>query len=79
MRWHPSDRFAFSPVNVTSKKPHRGINILCLWAALCQLLDRDGLVTPSATDLEYAVEPLEHYTACACERREGDPSGNRPI
>ena len=25
--------YAFSPINVTSKKPYRGINTLCLWAA----------------------------------------------
>src|SRR5947207_8025908 len=33
MPWHTSGKFAFSPVNVTSKKPYRGINTLCLWAA----------------------------------------------
>src|SRR5215471_18512840 len=33
MPWHTSGRFAFSPVNVTSKKPYRGINTVCLWAA----------------------------------------------
>jgi antirestriction protein ArdC len=33
MPWHTSGRFAFSPINVTSKKPYRGINMLCLWAA----------------------------------------------
>src|SRR5665213_2220086 len=33
MPWHTSGRFAFSPVNVSSKKPYRGINTLCLWAA----------------------------------------------
>jgi antirestriction protein ArdC len=33
MPWHTSERFAFSPINVTSKKPYRGINTLCLWAA----------------------------------------------
>ena len=31
--WHSSGRFAFSPINVTSKKPYRGINTVCLWAA----------------------------------------------
>src|SRR5258708_22068377 len=31
MPWHSSGRFAFSPINVTSKKPYRGINTLCLW------------------------------------------------
>jgi antirestriction protein ArdC len=31
--WHTSGRFAFSPINVQSKKPYRGINTLCLWAA----------------------------------------------
>jgi antirestriction protein ArdC len=30
---HTSGRFAFSPINVTSKKPYRGINTLCLWSA----------------------------------------------
>lgn len=33
MPWHTSGRFAFSPINVTSKKPYRGINTLCLWSA----------------------------------------------
>ena len=33
MPWHTSGHFAFSPINVTSKKPYRGINTLCLWAA----------------------------------------------
>ena len=33
MPWHTSGRFAFSPINVSSKKPYRGINTLCLWAS----------------------------------------------
>lgn len=33
MPWHTSGKFAFSPVNVASKKPYRGVNTLCLWAA----------------------------------------------
>src|SRR6266851_10147895 len=33
MPWHTSGRFAFSPINVTSHKPYRGINTVCLWAA----------------------------------------------
>jgi antirestriction protein ArdC len=33
MPWHTTGRFAFSPINVTSKKPYRGINTVCLWAA----------------------------------------------
>src|ERR1700731_4742579 len=33
MPWNTSGRFAFSPINVTSKKPYRGINTVCLWAA----------------------------------------------
>ena len=33
MPWHTSGQFAFSPINVTSKKPYRGINTVCLWAA----------------------------------------------
>ena len=33
MPWHTSGRFASSPINVTSKKPYRGINTVCLWAA----------------------------------------------
>jgi antirestriction protein ArdC len=33
MPWHTSGRFAFSPINITSKKPYRGINTVCLWAA----------------------------------------------
>ena len=36
MPWHTSGKFAFSPVNVTSHKPYRGINTLCLWAAAQQ-------------------------------------------
>jgi antirestriction protein ArdC len=33
MPWHTSGRYAFSPVNVTSRKPYRGVNTLCLWSA----------------------------------------------
>jgi antirestriction protein ArdC len=33
MPWHTSGRFASSPINVTSRKPYRGINTLCLWAS----------------------------------------------
>jgi antirestriction protein ArdC len=33
MPWHTSGKFAFSPINVNSKKPYRGINTVCLWAA----------------------------------------------
>jgi antirestriction protein ArdC len=33
MPWHTSGRFAFSPINVSSRKPYRGINTVCLWAA----------------------------------------------
>jgi antirestriction protein ArdC len=33
MPWHTSGRFAFSPINVASNKPYRGINTVCLWAA----------------------------------------------
>jgi len=33
MPWHTSGKFAFSPINVTSKKPYRGINTVCLWAS----------------------------------------------
>jgi antirestriction protein ArdC len=33
MPWHASGEFAFSPINVTSKKPYRGINTVCLWAS----------------------------------------------
>jgi antirestriction protein ArdC len=33
MPWHTSGRFASSPINVSSKKPYRGINTLSLWAA----------------------------------------------
>ena len=33
MPWHTSGKFACSPINVTSKKPYRGINTVCLWAA----------------------------------------------
>ena len=36
MPWHTSGRFAFSPINVTSKKPYRGINTLALWASAQQ-------------------------------------------
>jgi antirestriction protein ArdC len=34
MPWHTSGRYAFSPINVLSKKPYRGINTVCLWAAV---------------------------------------------
>jgi antirestriction protein ArdC len=33
MPWHTSGKFAFSPINVVSKKPYRGVNTLCPWAA----------------------------------------------
>jgi antirestriction protein ArdC len=33
MPWHTTGRFAFSPINVTSNKPYRGINTVCLWSA----------------------------------------------
>jgi antirestriction protein ArdC len=33
MPWHTNGKFAFSPINVASKKPYRGINTVCLWAA----------------------------------------------
>jgi len=33
MPWHTSGRFAFSPIKLASKKPYRGINTVCLWAA----------------------------------------------
>ena len=33
MPWHTNGRYAFSPINVISKKPYRGINTVCLWAA----------------------------------------------
>jgi antirestriction protein ArdC len=33
MPWHTSGRYSFSPINATSKKPYRGINTVCLWAA----------------------------------------------
>lgn len=33
MPWHTSGRFAFSPITTTTKKPYRGINTVCLWAA----------------------------------------------
>ena len=31
--WHTSGRYAFSPINATSRKAYRGINTVCLWAA----------------------------------------------
>jgi antirestriction protein ArdC len=30
MPWHTSGRYAFSPINTTSKKPYRGINTVPL-------------------------------------------------
>jgi antirestriction protein ArdC len=33
MPWHTSGRYSFSPINAVSKKPYRGVNTLCLWAA----------------------------------------------
>jgi antirestriction protein ArdC len=32
MPWHTSGKFAFSPINVVTKKPYRGLNIVALWA-----------------------------------------------
>jgi antirestriction protein ArdC len=32
MPWHTSGKYAFSPINVTTKKPYRGLNIVALWA-----------------------------------------------
>ncbi len=32
MPWHTSGKFAFSPINVTTKKPYRGLNVVALWA-----------------------------------------------
>ncbi len=33
MPWHTTGTYAFSPINVSSRKPYRGINTVCLWAA----------------------------------------------
>ena len=33
MPWHVSEIGTLSPVNIASKRPYQGINILCLWAA----------------------------------------------
>jgi antirestriction protein ArdC len=33
MPWNTSGRNAFAPVNVSSRKPYRGVNTLALWAA----------------------------------------------
>ena len=33
MPWHTSGQYAFSPINVSSRKAYRGINMLCVWAA----------------------------------------------
>src|SRR3954451_14108242 len=33
MPWHTSGQYAFSPINVSSRKGYRGINTICLWAA----------------------------------------------
>jgi antirestriction protein ArdC len=33
MPWNTSGRDSFSPINVASRKPYRGINAVCLWAA----------------------------------------------
>ena len=32
MPWHTSGKYAFSPINVITKKPYRGLNVLALWA-----------------------------------------------
>ena len=32
MPWHTSGKFAFSPINIVTKKPYRGLNIVALWA-----------------------------------------------
>jgi antirestriction protein ArdC len=33
MPWNTNGKFAFNPINITSRKPYRGINTVCLWAA----------------------------------------------
>ncbi|CAM6053513.1 unnamed protein product [Sphagnum tenellum] len=33
MPWHTSGSFSESPINFLSRKPYRGVNILCLWAS----------------------------------------------
>jgi antirestriction protein ArdC len=32
MPWHTDGRYAFSPINATTKKPYRGLNVVALWA-----------------------------------------------
>jgi antirestriction protein ArdC len=36
MPWHTNGDCNFSPINTASRKPYRGINTLCLWAAAQQ-------------------------------------------
>src|SRR5262245_22383202 len=43
MPWHVTDQGNFSPVNVVSKKPYRGINVLCLWLIAQQREYQSGL------------------------------------
>ncbi|SRR5579885_710110 len=33
MPWHTSANFVASPINAISRKPYRGVNTVCLWAA----------------------------------------------
>ena len=75
MPWHNSGIFAFSPVNTTSKKPYRGINIVGLWAAPCQSSDRDGLVTP----LDMPSNRWNNTPHGRANEGRENPNGNRPI
>ncbi len=36
MPWHHDGSSSSRPINVTSNKPYRGVNILALWAAATQ-------------------------------------------
>src|SRR5580700_6497883 len=47
MPWHTSGRYAFSPINATSKKPYRGIHTVCLWAAVQAKVDNGGKLLPA--------------------------------
>jgi hypothetical protein len=54
MPWHTSGRYAFSPINVVSKKPYRGINTVCLWAFSKRFEDAVGEACESAAARQVA-------------------------
>jgi antirestriction protein ArdC len=43
MPWHITDAEQFAPMNVVSKKPYRGLNILTLWSVAEEFGYESGL------------------------------------